>query len=265
MRSLSSFGKAAIYFLCLASVLCFSRTARCKSIVFNVLDYGAKGDGKANDAAAIQKAINVCSKTGGRVLLPAGRTFYSGAIYLKGNIDFHVEKGAILLGSSKEGDYGPYADALINAVDAPNISITGGGQINGNASAFIKELRPGGDIYEPKWGTHKGCLGSKGTTKRRYMLMTLIKCDHLKITDITLKDSASWFIHPVGCDDVLIDGISIIGDLRVPNNDGIDPDHCRNVRISNCYIHTGDDAIVFKNTLLCDEWADLGPCENNTV
>ncbi|MHC4284694.1 MAG: glycosyl hydrolase family 28-related protein, partial [Planctomycetota bacterium] len=196
MRSLSSFGKAAIYFLCLASVLCFSRTARCKSIVFNVLDYGAKGDGKANDAAAIQKAINVCSKTGGRVLLPAGRTFYSGAIYLKGNIDFHVEKGAILLGSSKEGDYGPYADALINAVDAPNISITGGGQINGNASAFIKELRPGGDIYEPKWGTHKGCLGSKGTTKRRYMLMTLIKCDHLKITDITLKDSASWFIHP---------------------------------------------------------------------
>jgi polygalacturonase len=257
--------KAAICFLCFAPALCFSSTAGSDSMVFNVLDYGARGDGKANDAAAIQKAIDACAKTGGRVLLPAGRTFYSGAIYLKGNIDFHVEKGAILLGSSNEEDYGLYADALINAVDAPNISITGGGQINGNASAFMRELRPGGDIYEPTWGTHKGCLGSKGTIKRRYMLMTLVKCDHLKITDITLKDSASWFIHPVGCDDVLIDGISIIGDLRVPNNDGIDPDHCRNVRISNCYIHTGDDAIVFKNTLLCEEWADLGPCENNTV
>ena len=82
-------------------------------MIFNILDYGAKGDGKANDAVAIQKAIDVCTKTGGRVLLPAGRTFYSGAIYLKSNIDFHVEKGAILLGSADEEDYGPYADALI--------------------------------------------------------------------------------------------------------------------------------------------------------
>jgi polygalacturonase len=97
------------------------------------------------------------------------------------------------------------------------------------------------------------------------MLITVVRCDHLQITDVLLKDAASWFIHPAGCDDVLIDGVSIIGDLRVPNNDGIDPDHCRNVRISNCYVHTGDDAIVFKNTLLCDNWADLGPCENITV
>ena len=62
-------------FLCLASVPCLSSAAGSTSGVFNVLDYGAKGDGKANDAAAIQKAIDVCSKTGGRVLLPAGRTF----------------------------------------------------------------------------------------------------------------------------------------------------------------------------------------------
>jgi polygalacturonase len=129
----------------------------------------------------------------------------------------------------------------------------------------MKDLRPEGDIFQPKWGTHKGCPGSEGTTKRRYMLMTLVKCDHLRITGVALRDAASWFIHPVGCDDVLIEGISIVGDLRVPNNDGIDPDHCRNVRIANCFIQTGDDAIVFKNTLLCDQWADLGPCENITV
>jgi len=265
MRSLADFGKVGFALLCLPLVLLSSNAARCEAAVFNVLEYGAKGDGQTNYAAAIQKAIDACAKTGGRVLLPAGRTFYSGAIHLKGNIDFHVEKGARLLGSVSEEDYGPYVDALINAIDAPNLSITGGGEINGNASAFMKDLRPAGDIYEPKWGTHKGCPGSKGTTKRRYMLMTLVKCDHLRITDINLRDSASWFIHPVGCDDVLIDGISIIGDLRVPNNDGIDPDHCRNVRISDCYVHTGDDAIVFKNTLLCDKWGELGPCENITV
>ena len=252
-------------FLGLFLVLCLPGIAQSEAAVFNVLEYGAKGDGKTNDAAGIQKAIDACAKAGGRVLLPAGRTFYSGAIHLKANIDLHVEKGAKLLGSSDEEDYGPYVDALINAVDAPNISITGGGEINGNAEAFMKDLRPEGDIYEPKWGTHKGCPGSRGTTKRRFMLMTLVKCDHLKIADINLRDSASWFIHPVGCDDVLIDGISIIGDLKVPNNDGIDVDHCRNVRISNCYVHTGDDAIVLKNTLLCDRWGELGPCENITV
>ena len=265
MRSFRNVKRHVFSIMFLAAIVGFSSHARSEPTVFDVLDYGATGDGKTNDAEAIQKAIDLCTRTGGRVLLPSGKTYYSGAIYLKPNIDFHVEKGAVLLGSSNEKDYGPYADALINAVDSPNISITGRGQINGNASAFMKDLRPSGDIYMPKWGTHKGCLGSKGTTKRRYMLMTLVKCDHLKITDITLKDAASWFIHPVGCDDVLIDGVSIIGDLRVPNNDGIDPDHCRNVRISNCYVHTGDDAIVFKNTLLCDHWADLGPCENITV
>jgi polygalacturonase len=134
MRSANHLKRHASGIICLAALVGFSSNARCEPAVFHVLDYGAQGDGNTNDAEAIRKAVDLCTRTGGRLLFPAGRTYYSGAIYLKANVDFHVEKGAALAGSSDEEDQGPYADVLVNAVDAPNISITGGGQISGNAS-----------------------------------------------------------------------------------------------------------------------------------
>ncbi|MHC4143213.1 MAG: glycosyl hydrolase family 28-related protein, partial [Planctomycetota bacterium] len=94
MRSFSSVKKHVFSIVFLAAIVGFSSHARSGPAVFNVLDYGAKGDGKTNDAEAIQKAIDLCTRSGGRILLPAGKIYYSGAIYLKPNIDFHVEKGA---------------------------------------------------------------------------------------------------------------------------------------------------------------------------
>ena len=92
--------------------------------VFNVFDYGAKGDGANNDSAAIQKAIDACAaQGGGQVLLPAG-TFLTGALTLRSGIDFHLANGAVLKGSANWRDYG-HPGALLFAKDATNITVSG--------------------------------------------------------------------------------------------------------------------------------------------
>jgi len=223
--------------------------------VYDVREFGAKGDGVTNDAGAIQRAIDACSRAGGgRVLLPAGGVYYSGSITLKANVDLHVERGAVLKASGNRDDYGPQgsfiddsAGSLINAENASSLSISGGGVIDGNSPAFMGKLN--GDIFEPQSG--------------RPVLVFLVGCNRLTITGITLKNSPFWTIHLVGCEDVSIEGIRILNDPRVPNCDGIDPDHCRNVRIANCLIVAGDDGIVPKNS--GGRFSDYGPCENITV
>jgi polygalacturonase len=93
-------------------------------------------------------------------------------------------------------------------------------------------------------------------------MLFLENVEHLTITQVTLEKSAFWTVHMVGCRDVLIDGIRILNNMRMANCDGIDPDHCQNVRIANCHIECADDCIVFKNTAAAMQY---GPCENITV
>ena len=93
-------------------------------------------------------------------------------------------------------------------------------------------------------------------------MLFLENVSRLTIRDVTLSRSAFWTVHMAGCRDVLIDGIRILNNLKMANCDGIDPDHCRNVRIANCHIQCADDCIVFKNTAAA---MDYGPCENITV
>src|ERR1700690_629918 len=103
----------------------FAASAADNSSVFNVLDFGAQGDGTINDTGAIQKAIDACAANGGgQVLLPGGKTFRSGAISLPSDIDFHLARGAVLKGSERWQDYGQ-AGALLFAMDATNITISG--------------------------------------------------------------------------------------------------------------------------------------------
>ena len=231
---------------------------------YNVIDFGAAGDGKSNDAAAIQRAIDACTAAGGgAVLLPAGRTFRSGTIALKSNVELHVERGACLAGSGDWVDYTtrlavgalsggaldsahPAQSMLITAERAENIAITGAGAIDGAGQLFIAE---------------RGRYIHKMKAERPFTIF-LIGCHKVTLRDVTLRDGALWTLRLSGCEDVTIHSIHIENDLSLPNNDGIDLDRCRNVRISDCHIVCGDDCICLKT---CLETAEFGPCENITV
>ena len=122
--------------------------------IFNVLDFGARGDGTNNDTVAIQKAIDTCAaQGGGQVLLPPGKTFLTGALTLHSGIDFHLANGAVLKGSANWRDYG-HPGALLFAKDATNITVSGNGVIDGNDRAVWQELaneEAGGDVNKAGW------------------------------------------------------------------------------------------------------------------
>lgn len=242
-------------------------------MIYNVMEYGAKGDGQTNDARAIQAAIDACSQNGGgRVLLPGGHVFNSGSILLKSEVDFHIERGAVLKASDSLEDYYPLANegkivahesglpsflnseyagrpfhAFITGFHENNVSVTGFGTIDANEKIF--------------YGTNSG-YHIEGTYYPRIPLMLLEGFKQLTIKDVTMKDCAFWTVHLVGCEDVLIDGIRILNNLQMANSDGIDPDHCKNVRITNCHIECGDDAIVLKNS---GDYKQYGSCENIVI
>lgn len=228
--------------------------------IYNVVDYGAVGNKIADDAKAIQQAIDECSANGGgTVLLPANHTFMSGPLCLKSNVNLHLEATAVLLANPDEGIYKLSAFGenrgegmmWIYANGADNISITGKGTIHGNGIAFMgKELD---DSYELKPVT---------TFDPRPHVLTLTDVKNLTIRDITIRDGAYWTVHLIGCDGAVIDGINLLNNLKIRNGDGIDLDHSRNVRISNCHITSGDDCICLKNRR---EFEQYGPCHDITV
>lgn len=240
----------------------FATIALCSSAqaVYNVTSYGAKGDGKSDDAAAIQTAIDRCSADGGGIVLfPRNHTFVAGPLELKSNVEIHLESTATLLANPDESIYHLSAFGKnegegmmwIYAKDADNISITGRGTIDGNGISFMGvELF---DSYDLKPVT---------TFDPRPHPLTLIDVRHLLIRDVTIRNGAYWTVHLVGCDDALIDGISLLNNLKIRNGDGIDVDHSRNVRIANCYITSGDDCVCLKNRR---EFEEYGPCHDIVV
>jgi hypothetical protein len=208
------------------AILNFSAAAK----TFNVLDYGAKADGHTLDTAAIQSAIDAAAADGGQVLIPRKKTFLVSTLNLKGGIDFHLA-GTLLI-STNQGDYS--GDGVILASNAPNLKISGRGKILGQSLAYMTS-------YE---ATNEWWLFKEWRPK----MFMLTGCTNLVVRDITFADAPYWGLHMLGCENVLVDNVTINNRLDVPNDDGIDPDHCRNVEIKNCHITCGDDAIVIKST-----------------
>lgn len=213
---------------------------------YYVRDFGAVGDGKTLDTEAIQKAIDTCAENGGGCVVLDGPFVYrANTLFLKSNLVFQVEAETVL----KCGDdrFAFPHDCFLYAEGEENIVLAGDGVIDGNYEAFL-------DVVSRY---HKA-----GYQDRRPRLMILEKCRHISVRDLTMRGSTNWTCHMSGCEDVSISNLRIVNDLAQANSDGIDLDHCRNVRIANCHISCADDCIVFKNTRAHKEY---GPCENITV
>ncbi len=207
------------------------------SMSFNVTDFGAKGDGTSLSTKPIQSAIDACAAAGGgTVIFPAGK-YLTGTLFLRNNLALHLEAGAVLLGSGDLNDYpvtissirsytDNYTDkSLIFGDGLEHISITGDGILDGNGTSFT------------------------GPYKVRPYMIRIINCKDVLVRDVTIINSPMWVQHYLACEDVNIDGITVDSRRDFVNNDGIDIDGCRNVRISNSIIISGDDAIVLKSTL----------------
>jgi polygalacturonase len=226
-------------------VLALSACPPLAAAVFSPTDYGATLSGTVNDGASLQRAIDAAfAAGGGTVVVPAGRTLMSGSVELKSNVVLDLEPGSRLLASTKPSDY---PDSIfLKARHAENIAIVGTGTIDGRGIEFLGKEGP--YIFEKKdW---------------RPRLILLEDCRHVIVSDVNLREAAFWSLHLAGCEDVSIRGISIRNNLKAPNCDGIDPDHSRNVRITDCSVECGDDAIVIKASR---EFAQYGPCENIVV
>ena len=210
--------------------------------VFDVREYGARADKQTNDARSIQAAIDACTAAGGGTVYVAPGEYLSGPIQLKNHVTLYLEAGATIYASVKQSDYGTGAH-LVTAFDAENIAVVGQGTLHGQATADLGR-RPG-VAYEPRPGFRTGIL-------------LLIRCKYVTLRDFTMLYSDAWTCHLRFCEKVVIDGVTIFNNYYRTNSDGIDPESCKDVRISNCHITAGDDCICLKTI-------DNVPCEDIVV
>lgn len=214
--------------------------------IFDITDYGAVGDGKALNTAAVQKAIDECGE-GDTVLIPKGR-FLSGAIFLKGDMTLEIQKGATLVGSENLEDYpivqsrwegieGARYASLVNMKEGKheNLIITGEGTFDASGAVLRKKEQSEG----------KGAPGSTACISNTCNLV---------ITKATFRNCPSWCVHILYCNNVIIKDIEVHSkydengkEYGVCNCDGIDIDSCKSVMITNSLIESQDDCIAIKS------------------
>lgn len=208
---------------------------------FDPREYGAAGDGRLRDTVPVQAAIDAAANAGGGCVYLHNGTFLCGALRLKSNVTLHLESGTVLLGSPQIEDFPEQPSvypsrsselytrrSLIFAEKAENVAFEGGGIIDGQG---------GSPAFQ-----HLGMA-----ERDRPLLLRFSECQKVRVNDVTLRNSAMWVQDYLACDNVLIDGITVVSRAN-KNNDGIDIDDCTNVRIANCNIWCGDDAICLKST-----------------
>ena len=244
-------------FLLVLTVFCLF-IVQLQAETFNIINFGALGDGKTLNTQAVQKAIDACSQAGGgKVVVPNG-VFIIGTVYLKSNIELNLEAGAILRGSSNLNDYAPYNEVhygMIYAENAENITISGSGNIDGNGDSFFdlnraKKIEWGGTQFtRQKENFRKVLDGGLGDgpivpLNRPYQMIIFSSCKKVTLKDVLITKPSFWTMLFADCDGVVIDRIRLWTNMLAPNADGIDIASCNNVIISNSDIRAGDDAIA---------------------
>ncbi|MBN1598640.1 MAG: glycoside hydrolase family 28 protein [Bacteroidales bacterium] len=244
---------------------------------YNILEFGAESNGSDNCTDAINKAIEKCSNNGGGIVLIPEGIFYTGPIHLKDNVNLYLKEGAVLKFSTNHKDYLPLVltrwegvdcfnySPLIYAYGSENVAVTGEGTLDGQASVEhwwpwkgkkaygwvegmdSQNIDAGRDLlmeYENK----QIPLEERKMGEGHYLRPPFIqfyRCKNILIEDISIENAPFWLIHPLLSENITIRNVHV--NSMGPNNDGCDPESCKNVLIENCYFNTGDDCIAIKS------------------
>ncbi|CAL0330271.1 unnamed protein product [Lupinus luteus] len=221
-----------------------------RPVAFNLTDFGGVGDGVTLNTEAFERAISAISKLGkkggGQINVPPGR-WLTAPFNLTSHMTLFLAEDAVILGLDDEKYWplmpplpsygygrehpGPRYGSLIHGQNLKDIVITGhNGTINGQGQAW--------------WKKHR----QKRLNHTRGPLVQIMWSSDIVITNITLRDSPFWTLHPYDCKNITIKHVTILAPVsKAPNTDGIDPDSCEDMLIEDCYISTGDDAIAIKS------------------
>jgi polygalacturonase len=237
---------------------------------FVITNYGAVADGATDCTAAIRKAIDACARRGGRVVVPAGE-FLTGPVHLKSGVNLHLDKDATLKFSTNFSAYLPAVFSRFESVECynyspfiyafgqKNVAVTGEGTLDGQATDenwLAWKGRKG-----PAAGTQKAAnerlkqMAKEGVPveQRRfgegdYLRPNFIqfnRCRNVMVEGVRIRNSPMWEVNPVLCTNVIVRGLDIV--THGANNDGCDPESCRDVLIEKCLFDTGDDCIAIKS------------------
>lgn len=256
---------------------------------FDVTRYGAVGDGRTDCTEAVRRAVAACAAAGGgRVVLPAGR-FLTGPVHLRSRVNLHVARGATLAFHTDPARYLPAVrtrwegvelmgySPLIYAYGQTDVAVTGEGTLDGQAA-------------EGNWWAWKGGKGrplpnqlaardrlfalaeagapvagrvfAEGSYLRPQFIQPY-RCRNVLVEGVTIVNSPMWEVHPVECANVTVRGLTVRS--HGPNNDGCDPESCRDVLIERCTFDTGDDCIAIKSGRNADGRRLNVPTENVVV
>lgn len=212
-------------------------------------DFGGVGDGVTSNTKAFKAAVDHLSRFasdgGAQLIVPPGK-WLTGSFNLTSHFTLFLHKDAVILGSQDESEwplvallpsYGKGRDfpdarfsSLIFGTNLTDVVITGNnGTIDGQG--------------EPWWIKYR----AHQLNATRPYLIEIMYSDKIQISNLTLINSPSWFVHPIYCSNIIVQGLTILAPVTSPNTDGIDPDSCTNMRIEDCFIVSGDDCIAVKS------------------
>jgi len=235
--------------------------------VFSVTRHGAVADRDADQTASFRRAIEACAQSGGgRVVVPAGR-FVTGPIVLRSNVNLHLLDGAVLAFTRDPDAYVPLVftryegvelmnySPFIYAFEQENVAVTGRGTLDGQAgddhwwpwrrdatapggarNRLFEMAARGVPVADRRFG--------RGSALRPNFIQPY-RCRNVLVEGVTIVNSPMWEIHPVLCANVTVRGVTIRS--HGPNNDGCNPESCRDVLIERCSFDTGDDCIALKS------------------
>ena len=256
-----------------AIFLIAANAAQPAATALDIRDFGAVAGEKST--AAIQKAVDAAGEAGGGVVVVPAGTWMTGTIWLRSHVELHLEKGAVLKGSTNERDYNRN-DAfpenfwsngeewsgghLVLGYKVEDVAITGEGMIDGSGPEFFGECDEDSRFPWYKYGLKLHPVNR--TWFRPGPMVAFFLSRNIRISGVTLANTPAWTAHFRCCDGIDLRGVTIDADRTIANSDGLSIDCTRNVTAEGCTIKTGDDGFAIRASCKQPGHAEEHPCEN---